>query len=450
MLHLLSFRACLSGVLSDAKISVLFDILNAFFQVSYSVTTRSLSRYTQSSLRTLFRFLKEEYDWIGIRVRLFRDYCWKKGDSYLLVADETVEGKSRKKSHGLDYFYSSIAGQPIAGICFFGMSLVSVQSGVSYFLGAYQVLRTVEDKARIAAQKKHKQEAKARVKAGTVLAKGRKKGCGNKVKEENNTASYRTFKLLFIKVLQTIRQLCEGIKVCYLVVDSAYGTADYLALAQQQGLFLVSKLRANTLLVLPYQGEQKGKRPKKYGETIHYEQLPEQYLKETIEGEGYTSYGYQFQAYAKNCFGLTLLNIVVLKTIRQSDAKVSINIWFCSDLKLGYEQILHFYHLRFQIEFDFRDAKQFFGLSDFKNYKEANLTNFVNLAFTSCLMAKIYQQQYRDQLQNPKISILDIKLIRKAQFTAKNVLKLVRNRPEDIFNDDIWLNFMPNDLINAA
>jgi hypothetical protein len=55
------------------------------------------------------------------------------------VADETVEVKSRKKNHGLDYFYSSIEGQPIAGICFFGMSLVNVQSGVSYFSGDYTI-----------------------------------------------------------------------------------------------------------------------------------------------------------------------------------------------------------------------------------------------------------------------------------------------------------------------
>jgi putative transposase len=450
MLHILTMRTCLSGTLAEAKIEVLFDIINAFFQVSYGITTRSLSRYTNCSLRTLFRFLKDTYDWVTIRVRLFNAHCFNVNDSYLLVADETVEGKSRKKSHGLDYFYSSIAGQPIAGICFFGMSLVSVNSGVSYFLGAYQVIRTAEDKARIAEDKQRKKEGKKRAEQSKKLPVGRKKGTSNKIKEENNTASYRTFKSMFIKVLQTIRKVCVGIKVCYLVVDSAYGTADYLALAKEQGLFLLSKLRSNTCLVFPYEGEQKGKRPKQYGDTVDYHNIPLQYLKETIEGEGYTSYCYQFKGYAKNCFGLILLNIVVLRTVKHSDSKASINVWFCSDLDLGYEQILNYYHLRFQIEFDFRDAKQHFGFADFKNYKEENLTNFVNLSFTMCIVAKIYQAQYRQELQNPKISILDIKLIRKAQFTARDVLKLVRKQPDSIFNDLTWQNFMPNDLVNAA
>jgi hypothetical protein len=37
-----------------------------------------------------------------------------------------------------------------------------------------------------------------------------------------------------------------------------------------------------------------------------------------------------------------------------------------------------------------------------------------------------------------------------AQYEAYDMTGLVRNRPEHIFNDDIWLNFIPNDLINAA
>ncbi len=203
-------------------------------------------------------------------------------------------------------------------------------------------------------------------------------------------------------------------------------------------------------MVFPYECEQKGKRPKKYGDSVDYHNIPKKHLKETIEEEGSTSYSYQFKGYAKNCFGLILLNVVVLRTVRHSDSKVSINSWFCSDLNLGYEQILKYYHLRFQIEFDFRDAKQHFGFSDFKNYKEENLTNFVNLSFTMCLVAKIYQAQYRQQLQNPRISILDIKLMRKAQFTAKDVLIWVPKHPDSIFNDLTWQNFMPNDLINAA
>jgi len=50
-----------------------------------------------------------------------------------------------------------------------------------------------------------------------------------------------------------------------------------------------------------------------------------------------------------------------------------------TDLELSYQKIVHFYSLRFQIEFNFRDAKQFFGLQDFINVKEKRIHNFINL-----------------------------------------------------------------------
>jgi putative transposase len=40
--------------------------------------------------------------------------------------------------------------------------------------------------------------------------------------------------------------------------------------------------------------------------------------------------------------------------------------FFSNDLMIQADILLDYYSLRFQIEFDFRDAKQHFGLSDFK------------------------------------------------------------------------------------
>lgn len=473
ILTLSTFRSCLKSVLSSTNIDILFELITASFCVSYGVTTRSMSRYTAYSLRTLFRFLGTPHDWVSLRVQLFERFCRRAGHVYLLVADETVEDKSGKESHGIGYFYSSIIGKPIRGLCFFGLSLVSVQTGVSYFLSVGQVVRTAAEKAVIEEKKVAKRQKKGQRKgtekggnshnpdaSGTegtegVSKAGRKKGRKNKAKEENQTASYRVFKSLFINVLNIIRRVCGGINVPYLVVDSAYGTADYLALTRQQGLHLISKLKSNTLLVYPYAGEQKGKRPKLYGDKIDLGKLSDSYLKEVkVDDDGkHNHHIYQLLAYAKNAFGATLLNIVIIRTQRKEDAKVSTTILFSSDLdlgQLGFAQIIQYYGLRFQIEFDFRDAKQHFGLSDFKNYKESQLTNFVNLVFTTCLVSKIYVAQYREELKNPNLSVIDLKLIHRGRYIAKNVLKLVHKQPDRIFNDDLWLSFVPNDLINRA
>jgi hypothetical protein len=44
-------------------------------------------------------------------------------------------------------------------------------------------------------------------------------------------------------------------------------------------------------------------------------------------------------------------------------------VLFSSDLELGYEHMIDYYRLRFQLEFNFRDAKQYWGLEDFMSVK---------------------------------------------------------------------------------
>ena len=56
-------------------------------------------------------------------------------------------------------------------------------------------------------------------------------------------------------------------------------------------------------------------------------------------------------------------------------------ILFTSDLELSYQKVIDYYSLRFQIEFNFREAKQFWGLEDFMNTTETAVTNAVNLSF---------------------------------------------------------------------
>src|SRR5260370_27486336 len=55
-------------------------------------------------------------------------------------------------------------------------------------------------------------------------------------------------------------------------------------------------------------------------------------------------------------------------------------VLFSSDLELRYDQLIDYYHLRFQIEFNFRDAKQYWGLEDFMTVNQTPVYNSANLA----------------------------------------------------------------------
>ncbi|MFM6247876.1 MAG: transposase, partial [Dolichospermum sp.] len=152
-------------------------------------------------------------------------------------------------------------------------------------------------------------------------------------------------------------------------------------------------------------------RPRVYGNKIDLQNISQKYLKKTEQKDGNTHKYYQFEAFNKSLKGVKL-NIVVLIVIDKNN-KISTNVWFSNDLKLNDDTLLQYYALRFQIEFHFRDAKQHFGFSDFKNYKEQNLTgrhsaNFVNFSFTMCLLSKIILEKYRVETKNPQASILDL------------------------------------------
>jgi len=54
---------------------------------------------------------------------------------------------------------------------------------------------------------------------------------------------------------------------------------------------------------------------------------------------------------------------------------------FSSDLELSYDKLIEYYQLRFQIEFNFRDAKQYWGLEDFMNIGQNTIYNAANLAY---------------------------------------------------------------------
>ena len=72
---------------------------------------------------------------------------------------------------------------------------------------------------------------------------------------------------------------------------------------------------------------------------------------------------------------------------------------FCSApiWNLRYDKIIKFYSLRFQIEFNFRDAKQYWGLEDFMNVKETAVTNAANLSFFMVNLSYALLQPFREK-----------------------------------------------------
>ena len=156
------------------------------------------------------------------------------------------------------------------------------------------------------------------------------------------------------------------------VYDGALGNNAGLQGVTQTGLHLISKLRHDSKLYFPFAGEYSGKgRRRKYGEKLTPETLTEAHLKsESVEKDIRTRV-YQAQAWHRNF--PELLNVFVIVKTDMKTGRTAKVLLFSDDLALASETLIHYYSLRFQIEFNFRDAKQYWGLEDFMNIKEAQV-----------------------------------------------------------------------------
>lgn len=313
-----------------------------------------------------------------------------------------------------------------------------------------QVVFTEEHRKQIAVNKQKVQEGKLRNASGNRLKSGRKKGTKNKAQTPNNTASYQAFSTLLGVLVGALTLQLPGISLAHVVADGKYAAKDYLKAIRDVKWHLITHLPANAALQLPYihpVGVKKTRR--KYDKRVDFAQLEEKCLKETRYEQDNQIQTYQLSCYnPKIC--AELLNVVIIRITNLKTKKVKYATLASTDLNLSWDTLIDYYSLRFQIEFDFREAKQFFGLSDFKNYTQQNVTNFVNLSMTAVLVAKILQQQYQQKLKNPNFSILDLKILFNARFSAKTVIKLLRKSPESINNPRFADEFIPEDLINAA
>jgi hypothetical protein len=93
------------------------------------------------------------------------------------------------------------------------------------------------------------------------------------------------------------------------------------------------------------------------GEQVDVRKIPDQHLKETKIEDGLETRTYQMQLLHKD-FPHPLNVVILLRTNLATKAWANV-ILFSSDLELSYDQLIDYYSLRFQIEFNFRDAKQF-------------------------------------------------------------------------------------------
>jgi len=391
-------------------------IVNAMIAMTGRVTMLGISRWTEKggSYRTIQRFFQTTIEWSKLNWHLFLEHRYTQGEYVAMAGDHTVVTKSGKQTHGLGYFFSSIQNKPVKGLEFFSLSMINISRRESTPILMEQTIRV-------------KSNVSENEEVSTAPAEKRKRGRpkGSKNKNHRDIKLPAHLEVIQKHIASTLAMIGQKVHVRYMLLDGAFGNNNAVQMSRRCSLHLISKLRFDAALYYPYKGPQKRR---KYGEKVNPHQISEHYLVSQIHEDEFETRIYGFQARSKKF--PDLLNIAVIQRINHKTNKICHVILFSSDLDLDTKELVDFYALRFQIEFNFRDAKQFWGLEDFMNTKETHVNNAANLAMFMVNASHALSDQM--SASESSMSILDLKSYFRGRKYVKEVLKYLPNKP-DVF-----------------
>jgi putative transposase len=411
---------CLSQCLDATTLRQLCRVSEAMLSMSGRVTMRGISRWTNKggSYRTIQRFFYTHMSWLTLQWTLICHHLLDPDDTILVAGDHVVVTKSGKKTYGLDRFFSSLYGKAVPGLCFLTLSLISVKRRTSYPVLSEQVEKAPE--AQQPAKKK------------STSQRGRPKGSKNRNRRDVDLSP--SLRFMQAHLARLLEQIGTHLKVVYFLFDGELGHNDAVQMVRQVGRHLISKLRYNAALYFPYKGPYLGRGPRrKYGKKLDYRNLPAEHLKATSIDDGIKTDIDQMSVWHKTF--ADLLNIVVIVKTNLKTHKTAHVVLFSSDLTLGYALLIDYYRLRFQLEFNFRDAKQYWGLEDFMSVKERPVHNSANLALFMVNLSQVLIRSMRAQW--PEFSVNDLKAYFRGRKYAVETLKLLPEMPDSIFIDQV-------------
>lgn len=189
----------------------------------------------------------------------------------------------------------------------------------------------------------------------------------------------------YLHHLQTDRHALPA-EVRYLVTDGYYSKTKFINGVVALGPHQVGKLRHDADRRWLYQGPQNARgRPKRYDGKVNFDDLSRFKLVGQVEGV------FIYTAIVNSARFQRDLRIVYL--VKPTANHPQTALLFSTDTEWWAVDLYRFYKARFQIEFLFRDAKQFTGLSDCQARHPQSLHFHFNASMTALNLLKLEERQ---------------------------------------------------------
>jgi DDE superfamily endonuclease len=342
------------------------------FVVCGKANFTNLSRYGEYSERTYRRQYQKSFDFIPFNAQTIAAAIDPNMEQIAAI-DCSFISKSGKQTWGVDKFYNGSISKSQKGLEISVIAVVDVSAHQGYTLSVKQTATTERKPIPLAkrtVKKKRKSKLKAKAKTKTKI----EPVISERVKG-------------YLEQLKTTRTHLPTV-VKYLAADSFYSKKSVVDGVVELDLHLVSKLRIDADLRYCYTGEQKLKgAPRKYDGKVDLSDLSRlEFGSELANG---------IKMYSQVVWHISLkrkIRIVYLLDQRNPE-KQRVALLFSTDIKLDSLRLYKYYKSRFQIEFIFRDAKQFTGLCDCQSRQQKALDFHFNASLAALNIAKLEQQK---------------------------------------------------------
>ena len=321
------------------------------------VNFRNLSRYSDLNEKTYSRQFYHSFDFAAFNERLIKETVPAHHEK-IGVMDCSYIPKSGKETYGLGFFYDSSHDKAAKGLEVSNLAVIDVTDKTGYTLSSWQTPPQEEIEK---------------------LVVGRR-SAENDGKENDDDITRVDFYAEHLR--RDTVHLPEDVK--YLAVDGYYTKTKFVNAAREVDLHMVGKLRHDANLRYFYHGPQKksGKDRQYDGKVKFDDRSRFEYVAE-IEKD------IHLYTIKVNCVNLKCnIRLVYVLNLRNKN-KPGYALLFSTDTELDALTIYRYYKARFQIEFIFRDAKQFTGLCHCQARSQESLDFHFNASLTALNLAKV-------------------------------------------------------------
>jgi hypothetical protein len=284
---------------------------------------------------------QKEFDFLAFNTALLKEHL---SPDLAIAMDPSYISKAGKFTAGVDKFWSGCAGKAKWGLELCGFSVVDILAHTAWHLKAFQSPSSDELK-----------------------------------KLDSNLLSH--YGKLVVKYAGQWKDFSK-----YMLADAFFSKKPFVDQVLEADMHLISRIRDDADLKYIYGGAQKqGKgRPKKYDGKVNLKKPDMNHF--TLEE---STDEYQIFSALVYCKAFKRKIRLALVVFYKNGKETARKMYFSTDTNLTASKVFNYYRSRFQIEFIYRDAKQYTGLCHCQGRSKEKLDFHWNAALTTINLAKI-------------------------------------------------------------